>query len=211
MENLIGLAVIAYFIYAFISAVLQKQQRPDSELPDDDTPWPHLENAAEPRPADRAPGESSRPDPRGPGPIFWPDLFGDPTRPGTPWGWPIEVPEQTAEPVRQETPKAPERTVTSEQPAASIAQAGEATTSTALAQAERSLLQRLAERESMADVIQRGTVTAEPMRTVRPSEQRAPLELTPASLRQAILYMEVLGPPRALRPYRPPIAGNADR
>lgn len=206
MERLIGLAVIAYLIYSFIAAVLEKQQRPDMEMPDDDAPWPHLENTEEARPVDRAPRELSRPDPRDPGPIFWPDLFGDPTRTGTPHGWPVETPETTTAPVHPELQKASDRTDAGERPAASLRTSGETSQTairSALAPAEKDLLRRLAEREHLAGVLQQETVTAEnPLMR----GDRTAFELTSDSLRQAILYMEVLGPPRALRPYRPSVS-----
>ena len=159
-------------------------------------------------PADRCSFYGAFPSrPRGPGPIFWPDLFGDPTQAGAPHGWPTELPKREAEPVRQKEQKAvADSKKASEQPAASTIGAEAMPTGSMLAQAESTLRQRLGERErAEANDFPRQTAERLQKHLRVKSEQQAPFELTPATLRQAILYTEVLGPPRALRPYRPPL------
>lgn len=189
MEHILGILFVIYLIYTLVSALTQKQGRPNLEEPGDDAPWPHLENvedpasggapAAGPEPVAEpsgVPGWPTRPGHEGAGP-FWPDLFGDPRRIGSPWGWPTELPPDTpnTDASRDEMPKVEAKKVLARVPE----------------------LTQVSVRSELKPV-------SKAAEAAEPGYARPSLDLNAASLRQAILYTEVLGPPRSVRPHRPP-------
>lgn len=214
LERILGILFVVYLIFSFVSALTKKQQRPDFEDPGDDAPWPHLEGIDDPATGNAPRAETlddqtgptgwpTRPDPRGPGPI-WTDLFGDPRRMGSPKGWPTRVPSFPSEDAEKRVPElALERVETTDRGPTTADRTRQVHSPTvALSDVDR-LEAEFTESSLTSDAPRRLSSSAQET-SQRQKGKRPQFELTAESLREAILYTEVLGPPRAMRPYRPP-------